>query len=308
MKAAVIKEYGAKVEVADVPKPKLLPDSVLIEVHASSVNPVDNMVRAGYLKEMLPIQFPFTMGYDVSGVVVEVGEQVTKFKIGDEVFSRPNSMQAGTIAEYALVKENELAIKPSNISHEEAASIPLVGLTAWQALVVKGNLQKGQKVLIHAGSGGVGTLAIQIAKHIGAEVATTTSADNINLVKKLGADKVIDYKTQKFEEVLSDYDLVFDMMGGETMEKSFKILKKGGCLVSIKGQDTKGLAAQYGVRFEAFFMWPSGEMLSQLAGLITKGVLKPIIDKIYSIEQTQEAYDYIQSGRAKGKLVISIKE
>ena len=226
MKAVVIREYGEQVEIADVPQPELLADSVLIEVHAASVNPVDNIVRAGYMKEMMPISFPYTMGYDVSGVVLEVGDQVTKFKKGEEVFSRPNSMQAGTIAEFTVVKAEELAFKPSNISHQEAASIPLVGLTAWQALVAKGNLQKGQKVLIHAGSGGVGTLAIQMAKHLGAEVATTTSSTNIEMVKNLGADTVIDYKTQKFEEKLSDYDLVFDMMGGETMEKSFKVLKK----------------------------------------------------------------------------------
>ena len=307
MKAAVIREYGAQVEIANVPQPELLVDSVLIEVHAASVNPVDNIVRAGYMKEMMPILFPFTMGFDVSGVVLEVGDQVTKFKKGEEVFSRPNSMQAGTIAEYTVVKAEELALKPSNISHQEAASIPLVGLTAWQALVAKGNLQKGQKVLIHAGSGGVGTLAIQMAKHLGAEVATTTSSANIELVKNLGADTVIDYKTQKFEEELSDYDLVFDMIGGETMEKSFKVLKKGGCLVSIKGQDTQGLADQYGVRFDAFYMWPSGEMLSQLAQLISDGVLKPVIDQTYLIDQTQEAYDYLESGRAKGKVVIQVK-
>ena len=307
MKAAIIKEYEAEIEIADIPQPALLADSVLIEVHAASVNPVDSFVQAGYLKEMMPITFPFTMGFDVSGVVVEVGEQVSKFKKGDEVFSRPNGMQAGTIAEYAVIKAEELAIKPSNISHQEAASIPLVGLTAWQAIVTKGNLQKGQKILIHAGSGGVGTLAIQMAKHLGAEVATTTSAKNFGLVKNLGADVVIDYKTQKFEEELSDYDLVLDMMGGETLEKSFKVLKKGGCLVSIKGQDTQGLAEQYGVHFEAFFMWPSGEMLSQLAQLIRDGVLKPVIDRAYPIDQTQEAYDYLQTGRAKGKVVIRVK-
>ena len=306
MKAAVIREYGAAIEISDVPQPSLLADSVLIEVHAASVNPVDGIVQAGYLKEMMPITFPFTMGFDVSGVVVEVGDQVSKFKIGDEVFSRPNGMQAGTIAEYAVIKEEELAIKPSNISHQEAASIPLVGLTAWQAMVTKGNLQKGQKILIHAGSGGVGTLAIQMAKHLGAEVATTTSAVNAEMVKHLGADVVIDYKTQKFEEELSDYDLVFDMMGGEIMEKSFKILKKGGCLVSIKGEDSKGLAKQYGVRFEAFFMWPSGEMLSQLAQLISDGALKPVIDRTFSIDQVQEAYGYLQGGRAKGKIVIQV--
>ncbi len=307
MKAAIINQYGTPVEIVEVDQPNLLADSVLIEVHAASINPIDNLVRAGYMKDLMPIPFPYIMGYDVSGVVLEVGEQVTKFKKGDEVFSRPNSMQAGTIAEYTMVKEEELALKPANITHQEAASVPLVGLTAWQALVAKGNLQKGQKVLIHAGSGGVGTLAIQMAKHLGAEVATTTSAKNFELVKNLGADVVIDYKTQKFEEELSEYDLVLDMLGGETLEKSFKVLKKGGRLVSIKAQDTKGLAKQYGVHFEAFFMWSSGEMLSDLAQLISDNVLNPVIDRTYAIDQTQEAYDYLQSGRAKGKVVIQVK-
>ena len=308
MKAAVIKDYGAQVEILEVPRPQLLADSVLIEVHASSVNPVDGIVQAGYLKEMMPITFPFTMGFDVSGVVLEVGEQVSKFKIGDEVFSRPNGMQAGTIAEFAVIKEEELALKPSNISHQEAASIPLVGLTAFQAMVTKANLQKGQKILIHAGSGGVGTLAIQIAKHLGAFVATTTSGSNTEMVKNLGADIVIDYKTQNFEDEIKDYDVVFDMMGGDIMNRSFKVLKKGGCLVSIKSfEDSKGLAKQYGLKFESFFMWPSGEMLRQLAQLISDGALKPVIDRTFSIDQLKEAYDYLNTGRAKGKIVIEVK-
>lgn len=307
MKAAVIEAYGQQIEVKEAPKPEVLADSVLIEVHASSVNPVDGMVAAGYLKEMYSLPFPHIMGHDVSGVVVEVGENVTKYKVGDEVFSRPNGTQARTIAEFCVVKEDELALKPKNINHQEAASIPLVGLTAWQAMVAKANLQSGQKILIHAGSGGVGTLAIQMAKHLGATVATTTSSKNIDLVKSLGADVVIDYKTQKFEEELSDYDVVFDMMGGETMEKSFKVLKKGGVLVSIKGQDTNNLAEKFGVTFEAFFMWPSGEMLTQLAELITAGKLKPVIDKSFTLDQTNDAYAYIASGRAKGKVVIAIK-
>jgi NADPH:quinone reductase-like Zn-dependent oxidoreductase len=308
MKAAVIKDYGAQVEILEVPRPQLLADSVLIEVHASSVNPVDGIVQAGYLKEMMPITFPFTMGFDVSGVVLEVGEQVSKFKIGDEVFSRPNGMQAGTIAEFSVIKEEELALKPSNISHQETASIPLVGLTAFQAMVTKANLQKGQKILIHAGSGGVGTLAIQIAKHLGAFVATTTSGSNTEMVKNLGADIVIDYKTQNFEDEIKDYDVVFDMMGGDIMNRSFKVLKKGGCLVSIKSfEDTKGLAKQYGLKFESFFMWPSGEMLRQLAQLISDGALKPVIDRTFSIDQLKEAYDYLNTGRAKGKIVIEVK-
>ena len=207
-----------------------------------------------------------------------------------------------------MIKEEELALKPSNISHQEAASIPLVGLTAFQAMVTKANLQKGQKILIHAGSGGVGTLAIQIAKHLGAFVATTTSGSNTEMVKNLGADIVIDYKTQNFEDEIKDYDVVFDMMGGDIMNRSFKVLKKGGCLVSIKSfEDSKGLAKQYGLKFESFFMWPSGEMLKQLAQLISDGALKPVIDRTFSIDQLKEAYEHLNTGRAKGKIVIEVK-
>jgi len=307
MKAAIIKDYGNQVEISDVPVPELTEDSVMIEVHAASINPIDNIVKAGYMKDMMPISFPYIMGYDVSGVVTEVGAKVSKFKIGDEVYSRPNQMNAGSISEYNVVKEDELAFKPSKLNHEESASIPLAGLTALQALTAKGNLRKGQKVLIHAGSGGVGTLAIQIAKHLGAEVAVTTSSLNIEMVKKLGADVVIDYKTQKFEEELSDYDLVLDTIGGDIMKNSFKILKKGGSMVSIKGQDTEELAKKYDVNFDAFFMWPSGEMLSHLTHLINDEVVKPTIDRSYSFEQVQEAYDYLQMGHAKGKVVIKVK-
>lgn len=307
MKAAIIKDYGKQVEISEVPVPELSEDSVMIEVHAASINPIDNIVKSGYVKDLIQITFPFIMGYDVSGVVTEVGAKVSKFKIGDEVYSRPNQMNAGSISEYNVVREEELALKPSRLTHEESASIPLAGLTAYQALTTKGNLQKGQKVLIHAGAGGVGTLAIQIAKHLGAEVAVTTSRTNFDLVKNLGADVVIDYKTQRFEEELSDYDLVLDSMGGDILKNSFKIVKKGGSIISIKGQDTEGLANKYDVNFEAFFMWPSGEMLSQLAQLFDDGVLKTTIDRSYSFDRVQEAYDYLQTGHAKGKVVIKIQ-
>ena len=307
MKAAIIKDYGQEVEISEMKMPELLEDSVMIEVHAASINPIDNIVKAGYMKDMMPISFPYIMGYDVSGVVTEIGSKVSKFKVGDEVYSRPNQMHAGSISQYNVVKEDELALKPSNLNLEEAASIPLAGLTAFQALTAKGNLQKGQKLLIHAGSGGVGTLAIQIAKHLGAEVAVTTSSANFELVKNLGADIMIDYKTQKFEEELIGYDLVLDTMGGEIMNNSFKILKKGGSIVSIKGQDTEELAKKYDVNFEAFFMWPNGEMLSQLSQLINDDVIKPTIDRSYSFNQVQEAYDYLQAGHAKGKVVIKVK-
>jgi len=307
MKAAIIKDYAKDVEISEVQVPELTEDSVMIEVHAASINPIDNIVKAGYMKDVMKISFPYIMGYDVSGVVTEVGAKVSKFKIGDEVYSRPNQLDAGSISEYNVVKEDELAIKPSRLTHEETASIPLAGLTALQALTTKGNLKKGQKVLIHGGSGGVGTFAIQIAKHLGAEVAVTTSRSNFELVKNLGADVVIDYKTQKFEEELSEYDLVLDTMGGDIMNNSFKILKKGGSVVSIKGQDTEDLAKKYDVNFEVFFMWPSGEMLSHLTQLINDGVLKTTIDRSYSFDKVQEAYDYLQNGHAKGKVVIKIK-
>lgn len=307
MKAALIQDYSAPVEIAEIAKPDLKDDSVLIEVHAASVNPIDNILRAGYLKELMPLTFPHVMGYDVSGEIVEIGKNVQNVKVGDAVFARPNQDDAGAIAEFARVKESELAIKPANISHTDAASVPLVGLTAWQALITKGNLKKGDKVLIHAGSGGVGTYAIQIAKHFGAYVATTTSAKNTELVQSLGADLVIDYKTRKFEAELSDYDLVLDMMGGETMANSFKVLKKGGTLVSIKGEDSDGLAAKYGVRFEWFFMSPDGEMLAELGALISDGIVKPVIDSVFPMDQASVAYDQLATGRTVGKIVIAVK-
>ena len=307
MKAAIIRDYGASVEFTEVDKPSLKDNSVIVEVHAASLNPIDSILRAGYLKEMLPLTFPYVMGYDVSGVVVEVGNQVKSVKIGDSVLARPNQQDAGSIAEYARIKEDELAVKPSNLSHALAASVPLAGLTAWQALINEGHLQKGQGVLIHAGSGGVGTFAIQIAKHIGAYVATTTSAKNAALVKSLGADVVIDYKTQQFQDELSDYDLVFDMLGGETMAESFKVLKKGGVMVSIKGQDTENLASKHNVRFESFFMSPDGAVLSELVALINEGRIEPVIDSTYPLEQLTDAYDRLDTGRAVGKIVVTIK-
>lgn len=306
MKAAVINEYEGDVTIADVPTPEIAADSVLIAVHAASVNPIDNILRAGYLKDMIPLQFPHVQGFDVSGVVTEVGKDVTKFKVGDAVFARANQADAGALAEVARVKESELALKPANITHAEAASIPLTGLTAWQALVDKAGLKQGQQVLIHAGSGGVGTLAIQIAKHLGAFVATTVSARNADLVTSLGADVVIDYHEQDFTDIVSDYDVVFDMSGGDVMKNSFKVLKKGGHLVSIKGQDEDDLASQYGVKFDWFFMEPNGDQLAQLAKMITDGDLKPVIDSTFDFTDAAKAYDHLAEGHAVGKIVIDM--
>ncbi|MBK9574001.1 MAG: NADP-dependent oxidoreductase [Rhodoferax sp.] len=308
MKAAIVKAYGSKVEVTDIAQPALLDDSLMIEVHATSVNPVDNLIRAGYLKGMLPLPMPYTVGNDVSGVVTQVGKDVVGFKVGDAVFARPHGMQSGTFAEYVVVKAVDAAHKPANLSHAEAASLPLVALTAWQALVNKGNLQSGQKVLIHAGSGGVGSVAIQIAKHLGATVATTTSSENVAMVRALGADTVIDYKSQKFEDLVHDYDLVFDTLGGATRERSYGVLKKGGQLGSIIAPaDTSGTAEKLGVKSEVFFMWPSGAQLAQIGKLAEQGRIKPLIDKTFTLDHAQDAFDYSQSGRAKGKVVVTVK-
>ena len=304
MRAVAYQNYNSNIEIIEVAKPKLQDKSVLVEVHAAGINPIDNILHAGYLQQMLELSFPHIMGYDVSGIVVEVGKDVRSVKVGDEVFARPNQEDAGSIAEFARIHENELAIKPKNMSHIDAASVPLAGLTAWQALVTKGNINCGDKVLIHAGSGGVGTLAIQIAKYFGAEVTTTTSSKNKDLVKSLGADLVIDYTTQSFENELSNYDLVIDAIGGDTLTKSFKVLKKGGRLVSIKGQDTENLAKEYGVNFEWFFMSPDGEMLTEIASLISQGTIKTVIDSTYSMKQAPEAFEQLAKGRAKGKIVV----
>ena len=307
MKAAVFHEYGGPVEIAEVARPKLQDSNVLVEVLAASLNPIDNILRAGFLRQMLELTFPHVKGYDVSGTVVEIGNNVKNVKIGDEVFARPNQMDAGSIAEFARIQEDELATKPSNLTHEQAASVPLAGLTAWQALVTKGKIKEGNKVLIHAGSGGVGTLAIQIAKHFGAFVATTTSGKNVALVKELGADLVIDYTTQNFEDELSNCDLVIDTIGGETLARSFKVLKKGGKMVSIKSQDNDNLAQKYNVHFEWFFMSPDGKMLSELAGLISQGAIKTVIDSVFRMDQAAEAFDRLATGRAKGKIIIAVK-
>ena len=306
MRAVAYQNYNSNIEIIEVEKPKLQDNSVLVEVHAAGINPIDNILHAGYLQQMLELSFPHIMGYDVSGIVVEVGKDVRSVKVGDEVFARPNQEDAGSIAEFARIHENELAIKPKNMSHIDAASVPLAGLTAWQALVTKGNINCGDKVLIHAGSGGVGTLAIQIAKYFGAEVTTTTSSKNKDLVKSLGADLVIDYTTQSFENELSNYDLVIDAIGGDTLTKSFKVLKKGGRLVSIKGQDTENLAKEYGVNFEWFFMSPDGKMLTEIASLISQGTIKTVIDSTYSMKQAPEAFELLAKGRAKGKIVITM--
>ncbi|SAL64976.1 alcohol dehydrogenase [Caballeronia udeis] len=248
MKAFVVDRYGRKngIRAADMPPPEPREDDVLIQIHAASVNPLDSKIRDGEFKLVLPYRLPLILGNDLAGVVVRVGSRVRQFKPGDEVYARPHKDRIGTFAEFIAVKEDGVALKPTTLTMEEAASIPLVGLTAWQAMIEKGQLRKGQKVLIHAGSGGVGTFAIQLAKHAGATVATTTSARNIELVKSLGADVVIDYKKDDFSLILKDYDVVLDTQGGNTLEKSLRVLKPRGKLIGIAGPPDPDFAKETG--------------------------------------------------------------
>lgn len=333
MKAFVLDRYGKKetLRAAEVPEPVLRDDEVLIEVHATALNLLDVKLRNGEFKLILPYRTPFILGHDVAGVVIGVGSRVRQFKLGDEVYARPDDFRIGTFAERIAVREDSVAIKPKNISMEEAASIPLVGLTAWQALVERAKLKKGQKVFIQAGSGGVGTFAIQLAKYLGATVATTTSAGNTALVKGLGADVIVDYRKDHFEERLSGYDVVLNSQDGKTLSKSLGVLKPGGHLISISGppdpqfaRDIKAnwlvqqvmRALSFGVRRQAkrlkvgysfLFMKSSGNQLRQITPLIESGAIRPVIDKVFPFDATNEALAYVESGRAKGKVVIKLR-
>ncbi len=333
MKAFIVKRYGKKekLHLTEIAEPVAKETDVLVQVHAAGVNLLDSKIRDGEFKLILPYKPPFTLGHDVAGVVRKVGSRVSKFKVGDEVYARPADHRIGTFAEFISVNENDVALKPKNLSMEEAASIPLVGLTAWQALVEKANLKKGQKVFIQAGSGGVGTFAIQLAKHLRATVATTTSATNIDLVKSLGADVVIDYKKDDFETMLHDYDVVLNSQDQKTLEKSLRVLKPGGKLISISGPPDPEFAEEIGlpwyvkfiikllssgvrrkakrlnVRFSFLFMRAQGDQLSQITSLIDSGVIRPVMDKVFPFEATNEALAYVESGRAKGKVVVKVR-
>ena len=331
MKAFVVERYGPAdtVRAGDVPDPQVGKYDVLVRVHAASVNPLDLKTRDGDLKAILPYRAPFVLGNDLAGVVVAVGASVTRFTIGDQVYARPDKNRIGTFAELIAIHQNDVATKPATLTMEEAASIPLVGLTAWQALVERANLQPGQKVLIHAGSGGVGTIAIQLAKHLGARVATTTSTSNIDLVKSLGADVIIDYTKQAFQTILHDYDAVLDTLGGATLEKSLQVLKPGGKVISIAGPPDPAFAKELGanpvvrlamtalsfrtrqrarrhhVTYSYLFMKASGAQLRELTSLIEAGTIRPVVDRVFAFESTREALAYVEQGHAKaGKVVV----
>ncbi|MGP3991276.1 NADP-dependent oxidoreductase [Streptomyces sp. 3N207] len=333
MRAFKVERYGDKdgVRADQVPEPQAGADDVLVRIHAASINPLDLKIRDGKLKTFLPYRTPFILGNDLAGVVVEVGAAVTRFAVGDEVYARPGKDRIGTFAELIAVHQDDVARKPATLTMEEAASLPLVALTSWQALVERAHVQPGQNVLIHAGSGGVGTIAIQLAKHLGANVATTTSPANADLVKKLGADIVIEYTQQAFETVLHDYDVVLDPLGGENLEKSLQILKPGGKAISISGPPDAAFARELGanpllrlvmtalsfrtrrharhrqVTYEFLFMKASGDQLRRLTALIDAGTIRPVLHRVFPFESTREALGYVEKGHAKaGKVVVTM--
>jgi NADPH:quinone reductase-like Zn-dependent oxidoreductase len=332
MKAFIFDRYGKKgvARIRDVPAPELRETDVLVKVHAAGVNPLDSKIKSGAFKLLLKYRLPLILGNDVAGVVIGVGSRVRRFKIGDAVYARPDEKRIGTFAEFIAMHENDVALKPNNLTMEEAASIPLVALTAWQALVEKAKLTKGQKVLIHAGSGGVGTIAIQLAKHLGATVATTTSTGNLDLVRRLGADVVVDYKKEAFEKVLRDYDVVLNSQGPDTLFKTLSVLKPGGKLISISGppdaefarergsswvmKQLMGLlsrkirtqAQRRGVSYSFLLMRANGAQLREITALIEAGKIRPVMDRVFPFEATQAALDYADLGRVRGKVVLKV--
>jgi NADPH:quinone reductase-like Zn-dependent oxidoreductase len=333
MRALVFERYGKpdQITFADTPRPTPKPNEILVQVHAAGVNPIDNMIPKGTFKPILRFQLPATLGSDLAGVVVEVGSQVTRFKPGDAVFASIFDLGTGALAEFALVPADAAALKPSNLDFVQAASIPMVGLTSWQALRERAHLKPGQKVFIPAGAGGIGTFAIQIAKYLGAKVGTTTSTGNVDLLRSLGADEVIDYKKQKFEEVLQDYDAVLGTVRGDSIEKSLRILKPGSTVVSLVGPPDAAFARVRGMNFLMVFLFgllsrktirrarkrgaaysflfvhPDGRQLAEIGELLKAGHIRPVIDKVFPFEQAKAALTYLEKGRAKGKVVVQMR-
>lgn len=333
MKAFVVQKYGVgqPLQHVELPMPQLGEHDVLVRILAAGINPLDGKIKDGEFKIPLPYDTPFVLGNDLAGVVEQVGSAVQRFAVGQEVFARPDKDRIGTFAEYLAVDENDLALKPAGLSMAEAASLPLVTLTAWQALVERANVRPGQKVLIHAGAGGVGRVAIQLAKHLGAEVATTVSGENVELVRKLGADVVVDYRTQEFTEVLSGYDVVIDSVGPDNVLASLTVLRKGGLVIGIAGppdpdfagylgkpilrpvlalasRKVRSAARKRGVRYSFLFMRADGEQLAQISALVDAGVIRPHLDRTFDFADTVAALDYVDSGRAKGKVVVTMSQ
>lgn len=333
MQALTFKRYGKSPEIGlvEIPRPVLKPDELLIEVHAAGLNPIDNIIPTGTFKPILKFELPAILGSDLAGIVIETGSAVTRFKVGDAIFASLFDLGTGSIAECAVVPQSAAAPKPDNLDFVQAASIPMVGLTAWQALRERASLRPGQKVFIPAGSGGIGSFAIQLAKHLGATVATSTSTGNVQWVKSLGADEVIDYKNQTVENLLSNYDLVLGTLKGDAIEKSVSILRSGGQIISLVGPLDKPfartrklnflftfifglmsrkiirLARKRDVHYAFMFMRSDGGQLEEIARLLKAGSIRPVIDRVFPFEQAKEALDYLAQGHAKGKVVVRIK-
>lgn len=334
MKAFTFKRYGKSPELGfdDVDFPSPGDDEILVKVYAVGLNPIDNMIPTGMFKRVLHFSLPATLGSDVSGVVVATGRRVRRFKAGDEVFASIFDRGTGSLAEFVRVPENLAALKPATLDFVQAASLPMVSLTSWQALTERAKLRAGQKVFIPAGSGGIGSFAIQLAKHLGATVGTTTSTANIDWVSRLGADEVVDYKKQEFEKVLSGYDIVLGTIRGDAIEKSTQILKPGGKIVSLIGPlDTAfarerhlnvflrfvlglmsrkimRLSKKRGLTYSFLFVRPDGSQLSQIAELMDAQRIKPVIDNVFPFAETGDAFAYLARGHAKGKVVVKIHE
>lgn len=330
MQALQLKQYGGldHVAFAELPRPRPGPGDLLVRVHAVGLNPIDNLIPNGDFKPIIKLRLPATLGSDLAGVVVEVGSGVTRFKVGDAVYASIFDTPHGSLAEFAVVSEQAAALKPANLDFVQAASIPMVGLTAWQAMHERMQLQPGQKVFIPAGSGGIGTFAIQLAKHLGARVGTTTSTANVALVRGLGADEVIDYTQQPFEQVLRDYDAVLGTLRGDGLEKAMRIVKPGSRVVSLIGppdlafarargmhvvlrlvfgllsRKIIGLARRRGASYAFHFVRPDGGQLAQIAALVEAGSIRPVIDQVFPFLEAKQALACLAQGRARGKVVV----
>lgn len=329
MKAFAVTHYGPDgLEAVDVPEPRLGPRDVLIDIRAASINPLDKMVRDGEFKQLLKYKPQFVLGHDLSGVVRAVGTQVGEFKPEDEVYARPRDLRVGAFAERIAVDVDDIALKPASLSFAEAAAVPLVALAAWQALVDVAAIRPGRKVLVHARAGGLGSTVVQVAKHLGAYVATTVSTKDVDKARALGADEVIDYKTQDFVDVLSGYDVVLDSLVEENLRKSLTVLRPGGLAVSVVGPPDPDFACQLGqplfkpvmallsnkirrrarklgVRYAFLFMRASGPQLATLAALYDAGNLRPVLDRTFPFAQTLDAMAYVEQGKANGKVVVT---
>jgi len=311
MKAIRIHNYGGPevLHYEDAPRPRPQAGEVLVRVHAAGVNPIDWKVREGHMKDFWPHKFPLILGWDLSGVVEELGTgpaAAGRFKIGDEVYSLPDPTRNGAYADYIVVREPELARKPNSLHHIRAAAIPLAALTAWQSLFDTAQLQPGQRVLIHAGSGGVGHLAVQLAKWKGAYVFATASTKNQDLLRELGVDEPIDYTQQRFEDIARKIDIVLDTLGGETQERSWSVLKKGGVLVSLVQPPSEEKAKELGVRAAIIGVQPNGAQLAEIAKIIEAGKLAPVIDRILPLSEARRAHALSQSGHTHGKIALRV--